>query len=103
LIASPETYKVVRSIFGEWVASPEGAATFPGLLLHAFVFVSIVTIIMLFLPKGSFAGPVSEPAPGMPPASAPAPAAANVQNAVSEVGKGVTNAFAALTGAPEGV
>ena len=39
VIANPETFKVVRSIAGSWVASAEGVPTTAGLLLHALVFV----------------------------------------------------------------
>ena len=46
LIASPAAFKVTRRIFGDWVAGPEGLATIPGLLLHAFVFLFLVTLLM---------------------------------------------------------
>lgn len=46
LIASPAAFKVTRKIFGDWVAGPEGLATIPGLLLHAFVFLILVTLLM---------------------------------------------------------
>jgi hypothetical protein len=39
LVANPETFKLVRSIAGGWVASSYGVPTLPGLLLHALVFV----------------------------------------------------------------
>jgi uncharacterized membrane protein YhiD involved in acid resistance len=53
LIANPATYKAVRGIFGSWVANAEGLATFPGLLLHALVFVLIVGFLMRVLPQTS--------------------------------------------------
>jgi hypothetical protein len=46
LIANPATYKAVRGILGSWVSSAEGLATFPGLLLHALVFVLLVGFLM---------------------------------------------------------
>lgn len=46
LVANPATYKAVRGILGSWVSSAEGLATFPGLLLHALVFVIIVGFLM---------------------------------------------------------
>jgi hypothetical protein len=40
-IANPETFKLVRSIAGSWVASADGLPTTAGLLLHALVFVIV--------------------------------------------------------------
>jgi hypothetical protein len=45
VIANPETFKLVRSIAGGWVASADGLPTTSGLLLHSLVFV----IVMYFL------------------------------------------------------
>jgi hypothetical protein len=53
LLAHPATYKTVRGILGNWVASAEGLATFPGLLLHALVFVFLVGWLMQVLPRKS--------------------------------------------------
>lgn len=54
VIANPEVYKATRGVFGTWVSSPEGAATFKGLLLHALVYVIIVGFLMRALyPRGS--------------------------------------------------
>lgn len=39
VVANPETFKLVRSLAGAWVASPEGLPTTAGLLLHALVYV----------------------------------------------------------------
>jgi hypothetical protein len=53
-IASPSTYKLTRNIVGSCIASPDGLATFSGLLLHALVFVIIVGYLMRLLnPRGS--------------------------------------------------
>lgn len=46
LVASPAAFKVTRRLFGDWVAGPEGLATVPGLLLHAFVFLILVTVVL---------------------------------------------------------
>ncbi len=46
LVASPAAFKVTRRIFGDWVAGPEGLASIPGLLLHALVFLFLVTLLM---------------------------------------------------------
>jgi hypothetical protein len=51
LVANPATYKAVRGILGGWVASAEGLATFPGLLLHALVFVLLVGFLMRVVPR----------------------------------------------------
>jgi hypothetical protein len=51
LVANPATYKAVRGIFGSWVANAEGLATFPGLLLHALVFVLLVGFLMRVVPR----------------------------------------------------
>jgi hypothetical protein len=53
LIAHPATYKAVRGVLGSWVASAEGLATFPGLLLHALVFVLLVGFLMRVVPRVS--------------------------------------------------
>lgn len=53
LVANPATYKAVRGIFGNWVANAEGLATFPGLLLHALVFVLLVGFLMQIIPLSS--------------------------------------------------
>jgi hypothetical protein len=53
LVANPATYKAVRGILGSWVANAEGLATFPGLLLHALVYVLLVGFLMRVLPNVS--------------------------------------------------
>ena len=42
VIANPETFMLVRRVFGDWVASATGYPTLLGLVLHAFVFMMIV-------------------------------------------------------------
>ena len=42
LIANPETFILVRRIFGNWVASATGYPTMLGLVLHSVVFMLIV-------------------------------------------------------------
>ena len=46
LVASPAAFRVTRRLFGDWVAGPEGLATVPGLVLHAFVFLLLVTFLL---------------------------------------------------------
>ena len=45
VIANPETFKLVRSIAGNWVASADGCPTTAGLLLHALVFVIVCHLL----------------------------------------------------------
>ena len=49
LVASPETYKLTRSIGGGWIASSEGTAKLGGLILHAIVFVILCHFVMKML------------------------------------------------------
>ena len=70
LVANPATYKFVRGILGNWVASADGVATLAGLVLHAFVYVLLTGfVLMLFMPRGSgYGAPGSSPAPQQAPA-----------------------------------
>lgn len=45
IVANPETFKLVRSLAGDWVASSYGVPTTAGLLLHALVYVLLVTFL----------------------------------------------------------
>ncbi len=46
LIASPETYRLTRSVFGTWVSGPTGCASTSGLILHAVVFLFVTWGLM---------------------------------------------------------
>lgn len=46
VVANPETFKLVRRIFGGWVSSPTGCPTLRGLALHAVVFLLITWGLM---------------------------------------------------------
>ncbi len=46
VFASPGVFKATRGVAGNWIASAEGLATIPGLLLHAVVFVTVVSLLM---------------------------------------------------------
>lgn len=66
LVANPATYKCVRSILGNWVASADGVATLAGLVLHSLVYVLLTgLILMMIMPRGSgyAPGPSNSPAP----------------------------------------
>lgn len=45
LVAHPETFKLTRSVFGDWVGSTYGVPSNLGLLLHALVFVLLSTFV----------------------------------------------------------
>jgi hypothetical protein len=53
LVANPATYKLVRSVAGGWVSSPEGTAKIGGLILHSIVFILLVTFFMRIFPASS--------------------------------------------------
>ena len=79
LVANPATYKFVRGILGNWVASADGAATLAGLVLHAFVYVFLTGLILMFLmPKTS-----GTDSPGTPQNPAPATAVQKAQQTVA--------------------
>jgi len=46
IIANPETFKVMRGVLGEWVASPTGCPTTDGLILHTCVYLLITYLLM---------------------------------------------------------
>jgi hypothetical protein len=51
LIANPETYKTIDSLFNRWLpptASASGCATPLGLFLHTFLFFSVMMALMMF-------------------------------------------------------
>lgn len=52
-IASPAMFKITRGLFGNWVASQDGLATIPGLLLHGLVFVLLMSLIMVLFGRKS--------------------------------------------------
>lgn len=46
IIANPSTYKIMRGVLGEWVASPTGCPTTDGLILHTCVYLLITYLLM---------------------------------------------------------
>ena len=52
-LASPTAFKTTRGVFGNWVATPEGLATFKGLLLHGIVFLLIMFLVHMVFGKKS--------------------------------------------------
>jgi hypothetical protein len=49
LVASPAAYQTTRAL-GSWVATPEGTAKIGGLVLHAIVFIMLVSFLMRVFP-----------------------------------------------------
>jgi hypothetical protein len=46
LVAHPKTYELTRGIAGSWVATQDGLAKTGGLVLHAIVFILLVSLLM---------------------------------------------------------
>tara|TARA_B100001113_G_C20874603_1_gene519846 strand:+ start:36 stop:521 length:486 start_codon:yes stop_codon:yes gene_type:complete len=73
VVANPETFRVMRKIFGSWVSSPTGCPSTGGLALHTVVFM-LVTWSMMNIKREEYApfDPVDEevvvgPSPGPTP------------------------------------
>ena len=45
IVASPSTYKLTRSIGGDWIASSDGHAKMGGLILHAIVMALLLRFV----------------------------------------------------------
>ena len=58
IVANPATFKAVRGVAGNWVASADGLPTTLGLLLHSLVFVIMCRLIfnLLTVRKSGFGG-----------------------------------------------
>ena len=52
LVASPSTFKFMRRMLGDWVASAEGVPHAPGLLLHSAVYVMLACYLPAKLVSG---------------------------------------------------
>lgn len=61
IVANPATFKAVRGLAGNWVASADGLPTTLGLLLHSLVFVILCRLIfnLLTVRKSGFGGEAS--------------------------------------------
>lgn len=62
IVANPATFKFVRGLAGNWVASAEGLPTTAGLLLHALVFVVLAHFVWKLVygsKKSGFGGTAS--------------------------------------------
>lgn len=50
IASSPETFKVMRKVAGNWVSSAEGVATPAGLFLHTMFFLLVLWLTGKYLP-----------------------------------------------------
>ena len=74
VVANPETFRVMRKVFGSWVSSPTGCPSIGGLALHTIVFM-LVTWGMMNIKREEYAPfePVDEEVVGPSPVPGPAP------------------------------
>jgi len=49
--SSPETFKLMRKVAGNWVSSAEGVATPAGLFLHTLFFLLVLWLTSKYLPR----------------------------------------------------
>ena len=52
IIASPDTFRLMRTIFGKWVSGPNGCPTSGGLALHSIVFMFVTWGLMNIKSEG---------------------------------------------------
>lgn len=62
IIASPDTFRVMRKIIGKWVAGPNGCPTASGLAFHSVVFMFITWGLMNLKSEG-YTAETADPAP----------------------------------------
>ena len=60
VVANPETFRVMRKVFGSWVSSPTGCPSTGGLALHIVVFMLVTWAMMNTNREGSTTEPVKE-------------------------------------------
>ena len=74
VVANPETFRVVRKVFGSWVSSPTGCPSTGGLALHTVVFM-LVTWGMMNIKREEYAifEPMTEEVVGPTPGPGPTP------------------------------
>ena len=74
VVANPETFRVMRKVFGSWVSSPTGCPSTSGLALHTIVFM-LVTWGMMNIKREEYAifEPMTEEVVGPTPGPAPGP------------------------------
>jgi len=55
IVANPDTFRLMRRIFGSWVSGPNGCPTTTGLILHSIVFMLIVWGMMNIKKRETYA------------------------------------------------
>ena len=60
VVANPETFRVMRKVFGSWVSSPTGCPSTGGLALHTVVFMLVTWAMMNTNREGYTTEPVKE-------------------------------------------
>ena len=53
VVANPAAFRTTRGVLGNWISSPEGLATFQGIVLHAIVFLLLVRLLSMVFGKKS--------------------------------------------------
>ena len=77
IVANPDTFRLMRSILGSWVASPTGCPTTTGLILHTIVFM-LVTWGMMNIKREAYAPYESGSAMGATISIGPSPTKSKV-------------------------
>ena len=74
VVANPETFRLMRKVFGLWVSSPTGCPSTGGLALHTVVFM-LVTWGMMNIKREEYAifEPMTEEVVGPTPGPGPTP------------------------------
>ena len=74
VVANPETFRLMRKVFGSWVSSPTGCPSTGGLALHTVVFM-LVTWGMMNIKREEYAifEPMTEEVVGPTPGPGPTP------------------------------
>jgi hypothetical protein len=54
LVSSPQMYELTRSVLGSWVATQDGLPKMGGLVLHAIVFILLVSLLMTLFKSVSY-------------------------------------------------
>ena len=55
IVANPDTFRLMRGVFGSWVSGPNGCPTTAGIILHTIVFMLIIWGMMNIKSTESYA------------------------------------------------
>ena len=55
IVANPDTFRLMRRLFGSWVSGPNGCPTTAGVILHTIVFMLIVWGMMTIKTQETYA------------------------------------------------